>query len=166
VETLLMQMLAGVFVVGSYYGAEHLAKKKRRDKMASRAAIENAAATARANPGTPRIDRGPSPAAVRGAAYAADANAMPTTICDNPATTMCGAPATEARAATELAQFTNRSVGAEVPTAPVQIAPAFQVRPLTLDLPPLQIKREPVAFKPRASFASSFLTDEDNTENS
>jgi high-affinity iron transporter len=135
VETVLMQVVAGMFVVGSYYAAEWWSREKRRRIRAEANPVEVAAAAARAHavPGAPMHARPATPAQVRGAMYSAQPERVPTTLCGAPAVTLCGAPATEPTAVTEM----NSSAPVTVPELPSFMAPSLL--PPRIELKPLNL---------------------------
>jgi high-affinity iron transporter len=148
VETILFQVTAGGVVVGSYYAAEWWAQKKRDEIAGRRAVVEQAAFNAREQvAGVPSFDRGPSPAAVRGAAFAAEPDLVPTSICGTPATTFCGASALKPIAAAEIEAHRP----AAVPAVPTPIAPIAHPRPLVADA--ARLNQRPPLFSSRPLFA-------------
>jgi hypothetical protein len=144
-ETIALQVLAGAFVIGSYYAAEWWAREQRRRRRESRQTIEVAAArvrgTATGAPATPRIERPAVPAQVRATAYAAMPGAVPTTICGHTAMCLCGAPATTAIAAAtslaraNLAPATNDATLLPAATAALPTPAAHAIAPTFVPVP-------------------------------
>ncbi len=157
-ETVGLQVLAALFVAGSYYAAEWWSTEKRRRAVAGRSVepAEPAAATSiptaqqvhAAREALPQLARtapgvAASPAAVRAVERDASGGDVPRTICGHPAATLCGCDARRPLAAIQL-----DAVGPIDPPAPASLGmpAAFTPRPLFADGSPTRIGGRAPAF--------------------
>jgi high-affinity iron transporter len=144
-ESIAIQLLAGAFVLGSYYAAEWWSKEKRRRAVAASAEVLPMLAAR-----SPQVAA--SPAAMRSVDRARTGGRSPATLCGHDATTLCGCDARSPIAAVGIAAA--NAVAEPVP--PTTIAPALQPHPLFVaGAARARLHARPPLFSPRQASSAT-----------